>query len=794
MKPLDLLDRLETLLEDTVSSVEIIDMDDIHAKRRALNICRAPAVDWDKYAKGKEYKPPTYAHDTTKIIGPPANRGAEETGYKVIDNPHSREWGGVRPWSPAEIVETMMDETKTEGMFPYGLRSIIRKFEHMHHAARPGVPFRSTDKYEGADQEAFLAAVDALYIAILKDKGRVGTEFTKYLSLHMDLSGGAAPGLRGEHRTMRGILTKLDEMLPRIAAQVSMEGYDADAVIDMFGKLGSKDIKLRDANPEIDWKENKFGRWAGEMKTLYENLSEMVRNGDAQGILAMRQRVENLYDDIETQEAQYSGHGLAHGSLGSQPRDLPAIGTSAHRLKAEVYNVFTVDPDTDQMDQEKLNKPGELKPEDVVLKRTPEGKLAIRRLPDVKADSLARAESNAKAAYATETGLPKQLVNLLPFRLRVSALESGAGFSGITGTTIKGEEGEDIEHPELGRLVMNAETDPELKDELTNILYQLRYGSSKQREGQAHRAIDVIKHLMSIIEHSVEPKPRPNLKAVPDTRNARLTDPTATRDEISTRRAMAGGYNIVDVDKNQIVARADDEQEAARMLEQFNNPVMSSLRYVSNALTRPKVGEEYYEELIDIAKMVAIGVRDEDQEALADAAEELRIALGAAKMDLEEGGKSKPPMITELQYRIALRKLGISNYPEKGTVNDPEIDENGHLSLWAQAGYPLVQKDTGPGGKGQMTGTLYAPGEEDYGEMMTDKHIARDLGISPQSVGNNWRKLEQILSALAHQLYEHHVWAGDLDAVDLRLLRETCVKLAMILLEDHCHEARLLRG
>lgn len=783
LKPLDLASRLSVLLE-TIQAT-IVNMDDIYDKRKALNNCRAPAVGWEDYisrdenGEPRDYMPPTFAHDPQHFYGPKDGTAwtRDERGpISVPSNPHSKKYGGVRPWSPDEIAEAMLDDEYVPGSyFPWGIRSLINRFKHHHQAAQPGVRFNV--------EEHLGKAMEALNMAIAKDQGRVGTEFTKYLALHMDLPGGAPAGYYGEHRTIRGILTKLAKMINRIAAQVESGDYDSQALITIIGDLGSKKITLQDADPSIPRAKNLFGGFAERLQRLYQDFSKLIEAGDADGIRAMSDIVTEFYEDVNEEEQVYSGEGMAHGRLGSQPRDMPAIGTRSHRLKPIKFLIYVVDPDLEQMDLQKVNdSPEELTSDDVIIKRDPEsGAPVIRHFGTIESGTEFRAISAGRDAYAKQKSLPRQLVALLPFSAKQSEKETGAGFHGISGLTMTTKKGREIERPGLPGIESHAEADPEFKNELAEILFSLRYGSAKQKMGQAHRALDIIDHLFSVIEHTINPRPRPQLEARPDTRTG------------ARASYRAGGYNIVDTEKNQIVARAESEREAAEVLERMNNPILTSLRYISRMLSRPQIGDAYYDDLADMARDIAQAVQAGDEGALADAAEELRMTKSLVEEDLEISPEEHTPMLTHTQYRIALRKLGITNYPEKGTVNDPEIDEHGNLSRWAQAGYPLVQKDVSRG-KGELAGTLYKPGEEDVGEVMVDKHIARDLNISPQSVGNNWRKVRDKLSQLAEQLYEHHVWAGDLDEVDLRLLRETCNRLAIIMIEEIRYAAQLMRG
>jgi len=789
LRPLDLASRLFVLLESKQAT--IVDMTNLQDQRDALNTCRAPALGWKDYMAGKEYEPPTKFNDQLHYYGPKDGTGWTKDDHgapiRVRSNPYSANFGGVRPWSPDEIAAAMMANRRTTGYFPYGIRSMIERFKEHAQAARPGMDYDKTYRTE----EFLGEAMAQLYMAIVKDKGRLGTEFTKYVALHMDLTGGSPAGYWNEHRTCRGILSKVDKMLNRIATQVESGNYDASALQATVGNLGSKKTKskpavlVKDADGSLPYDENPFGLYAGRMEKLYKHLGSLLANGDAEGIRAMRAEVQDFYEQVDEDEGRFTGEGMSHGKLGSQPKDLPAIGTSAHRFEKVKYLIYVVDPDRERMDVT-LEEPDK---KDVVLRRDPEsGAPLVRLFGEIMARTEGRALSAARAVYAEKSGLSKMLVALLPFQAKTTEEDIGAGFGSVSSTTIgvKGEKGETefIDDPSLSKLEQAVSDSDEFKAEMTELLHTLRYGSGKHKVGQAQRAMDVVKSLFSVIKHTLNPKPRPNLEARPDMRGH--IDP----DEPTTgRRTRSGGYNVVDVDKNQIVARADSEREAAAYLMQINNPVMTSLKYVSGILTRPKLGDDYYEELFELAKEIVQATRTGDEEALAAAAEELELMKTILGEDIAAGAETHTPLLSDREYRIAIRKLGIDNYPEKGTVNDPEIDEHGRLSRWAQAGYPRVEKVTS-GGKGEMAGTLYAPGEEEQGEVVLDKHIAQDIGVSPQSVGNIWRKVQEKLATLAKQLYEHQVWTGDLDSIDLQVLRETCTKVSLIMIEDLLQTAR----
>ena len=773
LRPLNIISRLDLLLES--AEAIIIDMSSLEERRTALNTCRAPALGWDDYIRGEVYEPPTKSHDITIYYGPKDGTGwtRDKDGrpVRVPSNPNSEKYGGVRPWSPDEIAVTMMDPRKVSGQFfPYGLLSIINRSKAHAQAARPGIEFKPED-YMGP-------ALDAMNQAVEKDMGKVGTEFTKYLALQMDLTGGAPPGLRGEHRTIRGILTKLLKMLNRIATQVESGDFNPQALLGSIGGLGSQKAKLADADPSIPRRDNLFGGYAGQLKDIYHEFEILLNNGDGEGIRGMGDKISQLYEQVEDDEARYSGEGMAHGVLGSQPRDLPAIGTQSHRIKATKYHIYVVDPDVDRMDMAKINKAKKIDPDDIVLKRDSESGAPLRRhYIDLEQKSPGRAISAAVNKYAEETGWPRIMVAKLPFEAEESDENVGAGFHGVSSIMAKtgsGNDDEEVEHPGLSKLQQQVENDPEFKEEVTELLHTLRYGSAKQRVGQARRAVEVVKNLLSVIDYTLNPKPRPQLKARPDAR--------------VSGKIKSGGFDIIDVDRNQIVARADGEREASRIIDRMNNPVMSSLQHVASMLSRAKLGNDYHEDLSDLAREVVHAMKVGDREALDDAVDELQMTKRVASDEIRADPEEHAPMVTDREYRVALRKLGISDYPEKGTVNDPEIDEEGNLSSWAQAGYPIIMKDTNEDaiGKGTLAGTLYEPGAagDVAGEVMSDKHISTDLGISAQSVGKTWLRVRDKLSKLAEQLYEHHVWAGDLDDIDLCVLRETCNRLAVIMIEE----------
>ena len=97
---------------------------------------------------------------------------------------------------------------------------------------------------------------------------------------------------------------------------------------------------------------------------------------------------------------------------------------------------------------------------------------------------------------------------------------------------------------------------------------------------------------------------------------------------------------------------------------------------------------EYEEEIASLLNAVAMAVKHDT--GFTEIRREIKDLKAVANQDLEQGAARPEGSVTPVQYRLLLRFYGISDYREKGTASDPEIDENGGLSKWASFGYPTV--------------------------------------------------------------------------------------------------------
>ena len=800
--PLDLCTKLQAIVEadesqQTDSGARIVDPNDLTDSRLALNICIGPCIGWDDYVNKKPYKAPHIVNKPGSPIGPADGTGwtSDNKGrpIKVENNPDAVNHGGVRPWSPEEVMANLMDDTEVDVpssmkvYFPRGLMSMVRSPKNVasFRAANPGRKFVPEDHMDDA--------IDAAYQAILRDEGRDGTEFTKYLATNMDLIGGPSAGVRGEHRKISSILLKLSPIVSKAANAVKTGKYDPEQIMADVDSAGSS-IKMSEVDPSLPPTNEKYtGKWGPELLKIRQNIVDLLKANDAKGLQQLVQVIDDTNQNVQDEDDMYHGVGMGTGRLGRQPKDLPAIGSMQHRYTDPTFDVYFAVPErliglqaikTDEQ-VKKLKELIASGKNIMGLMIGEDGKPIMQHFEKLRSGTEFRAQSTARDHYAKEHKLLPAVVAEIPIKV-VQQTDTGAGARGIGSLTMPSKTGGEIENPRLPSVQSAVSKSEELKQEVTELLTAMRYGSAKTKTGQARRASDIIDQLSMIIKEILAPVKRKKFDAVPDER-------IMSKPDSKGHAVRAGGYNIVNTDNGQVVGRAESESEAADLLEKYNDPLMTSMKYISKNLTLARLGE-HYQDLLSTAKQVFMLAKTKDDAEATNLIDDLQFLKSETENEIKTGAKDAPPMLRDIEYRIALRKLGISNYPERGTINDPEIDEDGNLSLWAQAGYPMIYKDVAGKGKGSMSGTLYQPGQEDGGEALVDKHIKQDLGVSAQSVGNIWKKVQAKLTTFGRQVYEHYVWSGEKDHYDLQLLSEAIKTLHNILIEDLRRTAGLIFG
>lgn len=769
---LDIERRLQLMLE-AASSPIIVDINDLDDARRALNNSRGPCIGWRDYVAGEDYVPPRKTHDETPY-GP--QDGTAYTGKqdRVPSNPHSAKYGGIRPWSYDEVVKVLIDQRKANvTYFPRGIWSMMEKYKKAGLAA--------TKRW---DPEEYLPTIlDSLWGAIEKDGGRLGTEFTKYLSLHIDFLGGPAAGMYGEHRKIRGLLSHLETNLRQIKNVLDTRTDFSEAdVAELIGKVNAssfKDTEFRDGHrqrvvirldaidPSLPANKNPVGKYGKDLVTLRDFAADAIRSGDPDAINTVLTKVKELHAKVGSEEEIYAAPGISSGRLISQPRDLPAIGSSGHRFRTHRRWTAVV-----EFRRKKNNMPGDL----VNTQELGEVGLTASGLwPETKT----RAERAAEAQYVDEIAQANEEAAARNEMVVVAVKETptddpGAGATSIKDIYVPTKSGSTAERGDVASA--GASISPELRDTLKSVLTAMRTGKLGTVEGQANRTIEAIEALQKAVAAFGKPRDV-QYKVRPDLRGQ-------------------GGYEVVNAGTDEIINRTDDKSEADELTHRLNSPTYGTLKNLWHDTRQKALYGDYAEELRDSIGAVGRALQAKNEDALREAMHELSVLHDVARQDQKPGAQ---PLINTSEYRLALRRFGIDDYPEKGTTNDPEMDEHGNLSLWARAGYPpiTISGEVVPAragappvtiggeetGMGVRAGTLHAePGE--HGEIMGIKHIARDLKISNQRVSQLWKNLMPRIHERVGQVHECLEYEGMITETDSTMLHRLQIALCkMMLLE-----------
>jgi len=314
---------------------------------------------------------------------------------------------------------------------------------------------------------------------------------------------------------------------------------------------------------------------------------------------------------------------------------------------------------------------------------------------------------------------------------------------GTTTLTMTSPSGKEVERP-MSRNTSRIHDDPRIKDVLSKVVRMIRTGRGSGKGWVADLTRTAIAQLKDLV--------------------SRIGSDSSSREY--TINVDKEGYNVIDASTNTVVGQHDYEQDARHQLQELQqDPVLARIRSLVDNFTRRTFGD-YAEELLDSGNRIVNAVKTDNLHELDEIIQELDELDVVASEDQQIGQRdvsTKP--ITQQAYRILLRLYGIDDYPERGTVDDPEILEDGSLSNWARSGYPPIDDN---------------------------KAIAADLGISATRVSQHKSKLETLLPELIRQiqqdLYENK------EFIDFNLLTELRIALGFKLIYESSRNIKTLLG
>lgn len=418
-------------------------------------------------------------------------------------------------------------------------------------------------------------------------------------------------------------------------------------------------------------------------------------------------------------------------------------GKSANDAAAEIRNLLSViDPNPSPSNEYGMLPPRLLDIGNTLLSAIESGdpqtvQMAIQQLGHSKEQIEDEEDSYRVRGPSTDTTITKskeqKAIQMKP--MTIQSKETGKD---IERSDIVGPTGAAVSAPGQGSAGSDyvpasekLHSDPKIREALSFIIKKMRSGSGSGTGWSAELALKALDKLESVI-----------MSDSPKNKNFRI-------------EPSNDGFNVVN--DTGVVGHVDFENEAESLIRDLQkDPRLMTVNSVLDNITS-EYGE-YAVELQELCREMNTMLKSGDlslrQEILADM-ESLR---SVAREDTSRGSKSvNIEPLTQQQYRILLRLFGISDYPERGTKDDPEIDPEVGMSKWARQGYPPITDNT---------------------------VIAKDLGVSGARVSQLRSKIDQVLPAVIEKLQDELYESGEISAVDYNILTEVRVLFGKILLES----------
>lgn len=763
------LDRLNQRLVKTINESHEIDPKDQAARKKALSITRGPCTGWDDYVAGNDYQPP-YVYDTVNgganvhkgragnvaLHSPAVPIGFPDNGH----NPHSSKYNGIRPWSPDEVSETL--GFKSDDPAQRGLAwDIALKNSVQQSFAVNGRAFAPEDVYN--------LGLTAAWRALQQDRGAPGVRFTSFVGQSMEeaMTSGVPAGFKNEYKDARGMLGNARAILMRVyrvmqqlettppedvakqaELQDSLQGH-VNGLNNIFSKIDPV------ASPQ-----NKLGVLAPRMAKIGQRIQSAIDSGESANVERVVEYLDQHKEDITSEEELRRDYG-------------PNTDTMIRKSKTQA-----------PIRMAPLSKPSPLGDKELEVQGVigrDQAPMASQKGSWVFQSSDAEGEhsqivQNPTEFLQTRNGFShndaQEQVNSgrdIPVR---ASQDSPAG----TLSFQKSNSGDKYETASD-----SIRDDPQMKEFLTKLAKIARGGMGQGLSWTAGQAREAVARLNGVISKLDNPPPRKQYKIEPysaqyeiqpgddeffivdaNTGEVAVKDGlytiTRAKDVLQKLQQQANGFKVTDAAGEEI-GRFESEAEARTEVASLTkDPFVTVVASVLDNVSRENLGQ-YADDLIENGKQLLNILRQPeiDRAAVADVAEELQFLDQVAAEDQQSAKTDiaiKP--LTQVQYRIFLRLYGIDDYVEKGTVDDPEIGEDGQLSQWAKSGYHA---------------------------MPDIKSIANEFGISSTAVSQHKKKIDAQLPAMSQMIQHELSESGMIDEIDYMILTELRIRLSRVFVE-----------
>ena len=760
------LERLDQRISKLINEAQEVNVNDQAERKKALSITRGPCVGWEDYIAGRDYQPP-YVYDT--IDGGGVHKGragnvqlrtpAEPIGF--VDNgknPHSAKYGGIRPWSPEEVAQTLGYESRDPAKRGLAWDIALKNAVQQSFAVN-GRNFDPEDVYN--------QGLYAAWRAMQNDRGAPGVRFTSFVGQGMEeaMTSGNPAGFKNEYKDARGMLhnsrailmralrvlqqlrdTPPEDAAKRVALQDSLQDH-VRGLDNIFSKI--------DPTPSP---QNKLGNLAPRMARIGQKIMSAIDSGDPVAVEKVVNYLDQHKEDITDEETLRRDYG-------------PNTDTMIRKSKTQA-----------PIRMAPLSKPspfGDKEMEVQGIIGRDQAPAASQKGSWVFQSSDAEGEhskivQNPAEFLQSRNGLShtdaQEQVNAgrdIPVR---ASADSPAG----TLSFQKSNSGDKYETS-----TDSIRNDPRLKELLTQVAKIARSGMGQGQAWAASQAREAVARLGGVIRKLDNPAPRKQFQIEPystqyeiqpgddeyfivdastgETVQDGIYTPTQARNVLQTLQQQANGFKVLDASTGEEVGRHESEAEARSQVASLTkDPYASVVANVLDNVSREGLGQ-YAEDLLASGKQLLDALRQPqiDKEEIANIADDLQLLDQVAAEDQQRFKSDmtiKP--LTQVQYRIFLRLYGIDDYVEKGTVDDPEIGEDGQLSQWAANGYHAMPEI---------------------------KDIANEFGISSTAVSQHKKKIDAQLPAMS-QLVQQQL-GESLDAIDHAMLTELHAKLCKVFVE-----------
>lgn len=764
----------------------LVDPIDIHERNAALLCCRGPCVGRKAYEAGQDYQPPMW-WSSDMPIGPPDD----------IGNPHSHKHAGVRPWTENEVMQGLMNKGS-------GKLAEIAKKSPVIAAYERNYGSYSEESLDEAIQLGATNAWIALPRDEARINTRFTAWIGSYAEEGM--KSGVPPGFRNEFRVARGLLGRFDDIGHRLLRQVRegkpldqaaigrlqtyVDGIDPEAgphnksqvpvaVVLQAQEAGPKAPEDAEDAPAPqqpkgraadEMKEASLGILAPVCREVGIRLLRAAGEGNEQALMSALDLLKQKTREIKEKEETYSSRGPNLGGVVAHPKEsVPSATNLAKALPREIEYPISMGELADTASKLKVGKTvkrlfdkaiarvrqypttlGAVR--DVVAGRPDAGRGTAREVEilasgkrDLQIDSagdLAEIIEKLAAAQTADRELDI-LRSADPDVILKSPEDTVKQLAVARERYIKGLKDDPIRNVQP-LMVTNKESDREseplhqfspsaqlrtlaYREVMKKAVHVMRSGRGRGKGWAAKLANDALGRVEKAIAASRDQK----------------TAAAADEYQVKRREGDQPNFDLFNSAGEVVASGFDTESEALqRANELTRNPALPTLLSVIDSVS--SAYGEYAPEIRDVCKQLAYAINTGDEEELRAAEEELLDLKQVAAEDVAKF-KTKPEVgstVSQQAYRVFIRFIGMDDYPERGTVDDPEIDADGSLSAWAKAGFPqLIVPD-----------------------------IANEFGVSVMRIKQLKEKAQEVIEPIAQQLQNEAV-----DDFDRRIIYEARV-------------------